>query len=60
MNTNTGEIRDALHITDEEWQSGEWVPVSDQVARIVKTGTNVHDRRRKRKATKAARRKNRK
>ena len=58
MNTITGAIKATL--TEEERSSGEWVPVSDEVARIVKIGSRVEDRRRKRKATKAARRRNRK
>lgn len=59
MNRKTGEIRALEDLSETEGESGEWVPVSDQVARQQKVGQRVEDRRRKRKAAKAARRKNR-
>jgi hypothetical protein len=40
-------------------RAGQIVPVSEQVARQQRTGQRVEERRRKRKAAKAARRKNR-
>lgn len=39
--------------------AGKIVPISETVARHVKTGQRVEDRRRQRKAAKAARKKNR-
>jgi hypothetical protein len=59
VNTNTGEIRALEDISAAEFSTGQWVPVSDDVVRIVKTGQRVEARRRKRKAAKAARRRNR-
>lgn len=36
MNTNTGTIRDMADLTEQERKSGEWVPVSDELAAAAK------------------------
>lgn len=59
MNTQTGELRPLEQITPAEHRTGQWVPVSEEVVRILQTGRRVDERRRKRQAAKAARRRNR-
>jgi hypothetical protein len=67
MDTRTGELFHQSEPMDREKRRrmeraaarGELVPISDDVARLVQIGTRVEDRRRKRKAAKAARKKNR-
>jgi hypothetical protein len=67
MDTRTGEIFEPSEPMDREKRRrmeraqarGELVPVSEQVARQQIIGQRVEDRRRKRKAAKAARRSNR-
>jgi hypothetical protein len=38
MNTNTGELRKLLDLTEGERESGEWVPVSDRAAEVLLRG----------------------
>lgn len=59
MNTDTAEIKKWTDLTENEKADPEWVPVSDEVVRVVKLGQSVEVRRAKRKAQKLARRKNR-
>lgn len=66
MDTFTGEIFKPQELTREERRRmeraaarGSLVPVSEQVARQQQIGQRVEDRRRKRKAAKAARKRNR-
>lgn len=58
MNTDTGQIKALEELTEPERESGKWVPVSDYVAETVRIGQR--ERRRQRKAAKAARKRNRK
>jgi hypothetical protein len=58
MNTDTGQIKAYADLTKQEIDGGKWVPVSDYVADTVRIGQQ--ERRRQRKAAKAARKRNRK
>lgn len=37
MNTDTGQIKAMLDLTEDEKKSGKWVPVADEVAEAART-----------------------